>query len=698
MRSQEGSGRSVAVERVEVPRGKAKRSGSPARPGSRARGRTHRPYAYAFRLRAVQLYVEEGYAPSLVAREMGCSEHALYEWARNYREYGEAGLKPKRRQPGKTGIPPAVKDKIVEIKKARPWFGSKRIAQFLRRVLLLPASAETVRKTLHEHDLVEKPKTKPKRNPSRPRFFERATPNQMWQTDILTFRLGGKNAYVIGYMDDYSRFLTGLGLFRSQTAEHVLEVYRRAVGEYGVPREMLTDNGRQYTNWRGSTRFEKEIKKDRVHHLKSRPHHPMTLGKIERFWKTILTEFLTRAQFDSFEQACERTRLWVQYYNHRRPHQGIGGLCPADRFFEVHNDLRKVIEQGMAENVLELALRGKPQRPFYMVGRLDDQSVVMQARKGKVLMTVKDHEKNEQEELVYDVNEGQVRHEEQPQAPAPAVHGAGEVSGRAGDLDRTPEHHRDRQGTAGLLVPAARVAEPGAGGDAACPGAEAEGGGPTGTADGEAAETAGEERPGRAGIGSRDAVAAETSFGGAGRTEADELTALLEALRQRPELIAKMIAVAQSSQTRYLEHHRDAAQDGNRASADLDDAHQLTGETMHDQKPLITETRPEGGAGTPPGGTHPQSPIRVDDRDSGSPGARGLPENLLRMGEPCPQRHDGGAGGSRDRSPEKAGGHRETGFETPGHRPREEAGDDRADPVDPRDAERSSRDRWSPFF
>lgn len=170
----------------------------------------------------------------------------------------------------------------------------------------------------------------------KPRFFERSTPNQLWQTDIFTFRLGGKNAYLIGFLDDYSRYVVGLEVFRSQTAEHVLEVYRRAVAEYGVPKEMLSDQGRQYSSWRGTTRFEAELRKDRVHHLKSGPHHPTTLCKIERFWKTIWEEFLERAQFDSFESTCERVRLWVKHYkhyNHRRPHQSLEGLCPADRFF-----------------------------------------------------------------------------------------------------------------------------------------------------------------------------------------------------------------------------------------------------------------------------------------------------------------------------------------------------------------------------
>ena len=98
---------------------------------------------------------------------------------------------------------------------------------------------------------------------------------------------------------------------------------------------MLTDNGRQYTSWRGTSRFEAELKKDRVAHFKSRPHHPMTLGKIERFWETIWQEFLSRAQFDSFDSARERIKLWIKYYNHKRPHQGIDGICPADRFFEI---------------------------------------------------------------------------------------------------------------------------------------------------------------------------------------------------------------------------------------------------------------------------------------------------------------------------------------------------------------------------
>ena len=99
-----------------------------------------------------------------------------------------------------------------------------------------------------------------------------------------------------------------------------------AAGEFQPPKERLTDNGRQATAGRGTSRFEAELKKDRVAHFKSRPQHPMTLGKVERFWATIWQEFLVRAQFDSFEAARARSKLWIKHYNHQRPNQGIEGL------------------------------------------------------------------------------------------------------------------------------------------------------------------------------------------------------------------------------------------------------------------------------------------------------------------------------------------------------------------------------------
>lgn len=453
-----------------------------------------RAYPFEFRLKAVKLHLEEGISCEVVSRELGVGISSIWNWVASYKKSGADGLRPQPRggPKGKKKLPEPVTARIVELKKAEPTWGVKRIAQVLQRMFWLPGSPETVRTRLHEAGLMNQKRAKGRRNLTRPRFFERATPNQMWQTDIFTFRLGGKYAYLIAFLDDYSRYVVGADLFRSPTAAAVIEVYRVAVGEYQPPKEMLTDNGRQYTTWRGTSRFEAELQKDRVSHIKSRPQHPMTLGKVERFWSTIWQEFLARAPFDSFEAARERIRLWVAYYNHKRPHQGIGGVCPADRYFEVASELRKTVAAGVAENVLEMALRGMPRAPFYMVGRMEGQSVVLRAEKGQLKLSVSGTEKNEQE-LVYDLkkgdtngqgkegSEGKDREEAAEPAGEPGggpecvrqgagglgrVDGTGQALGSVPSVGSQPDH----------LLP---VAEPGDGGNAPVAGEPGEpGGGP----------------------------------------------------------------------------------------------------------------------------------------------------------------------------------------------------------------------------
>ncbi|MCH7229205.1 integrase core domain-containing protein, partial [Verrucomicrobiaceae bacterium E54] len=227
----------------------------------------------------------------------------------------------------------------------------------------------------------------------------------------------------------------------------------------------------QYATWRGTSRFQKEMQKDRVSHIRSQPQHPMTLGKVERFWGSIWREFLARAQFDDFEQARARIRLWIQYYNHKRPHQGIGGLCPADRFFEIQHELRETLEKGIRDNVLEMALRGRPRAPFYMVGRMQGQSVVLHAEKGKLKLSL-DGEDQTTNELEYDIqseSRPDAGEEDQPAAhpaqagetpPAlPPLQRGGEGPGSTGHLDgeTQPERHLPRDGD--QLHDAAELAE-----------------------------------------------------------------------------------------------------------------------------------------------------------------------------------------------------------------------------------------------
>ena len=579
---------SVEMERVEEVKRKSKEKES----------RLGKRYGFEIKLRCVKLRLEEGLPVGLLCKEVGVSKSAIHHWVKAYQERGEAGLRDSGVFPKKQKkLPGPVREKIVEIKKQKPFFGVQRISHLLKRVFFLSASPETVRRTLKEESLIVPSQKKHPANITRPRFFERAAPNQMWQGDIFTFRLGGRYAYLVGMIDDYSRYLVGLELYRSQTADQVIEVYRRAVGEYGVPKEVLTDQGRQYTNWRGTTRFERELGKDRVKHLKSQAHHPMTLGKIERFWKSIYEEFLVRSQFGSFEEAQERVRHWVKYYNHKRPHQGIGGLFPADRYFEIQGEMRKVMERGIAENVLEMALRGKPREPFYMVGRMEGQSVVLRAEKGKLRLLVDDEEEGKSKELVYEVNpkeEKDKKEEEdgkgreggeggeagkagggEEKTAGVGASGGGEVRGRADVMDGAEEAGGDLPGTGGGVERFAAVAGSGDGGDAfgvAAEGNRREGGG----LEPPPCRIIGEEEPG--GVASGD--------------------------RQEIEAAA--------------EEHPGIAACARREN-------------------LILQGGPDGRGeeiGPGAGGGHPGSAQRETDGDGGRGAVRGIAEDVLRVGGP----------------------------------------------------------------
>ena len=181
-------------------------------------------YGIELKLRCVKLHLEEGLPLSLLAKEVGASTDGIRRWVKAYQERGEAGLQNPVRSLGRwRKLPGPVRKKIIEIKKREPFFGVQRISHLLKRVFFLSASPETVRRTLQEESLiVPSQKRHSSKNITRPRFFERSTPNQLWQGDIFTFRLGGRYAYLVGMIDDYSRFMVGLESYRSQTADQVV--------------------------------------------------------------------------------------------------------------------------------------------------------------------------------------------------------------------------------------------------------------------------------------------------------------------------------------------------------------------------------------------------------------------------------------------------------------------------------------------
>jgi transposase InsO family protein len=283
------------------------------------------------------------------------------------------------------------------LKESHPEYGCERISDLLMRGPGLPASASTVGRVLRESGYeLEEVETRP-HEPVVKRF-ERARPNQLWQTDLFTFALRRQNrrVYAVAFMDDHSRFVTGFGVHGSASTAMVLEVLRSAVASYGAPAELLTDNGPQYVTWRGTSAFKKECERLGIRQIVARPKHPQTLGKVERFWGTLWRELVETALFLDLADAKQRIAFFIDHYNFHRPHQGLDGLVPADRFFEAAPQVRETLKARVRENALELAKAGAPRKPFYLTGQMGGQPFTLHAEGDRFYLT---HENGRREEV-----------------------------------------------------------------------------------------------------------------------------------------------------------------------------------------------------------------------------------------------------------------------------------------------------------
>lgn len=356
-----------------------------------AKTRRAGPVPYEVRLRVVREVLSGGNQLD-VALAFGISHGAVQKYMQLFRHGGLEALKPGLRggalqaaRRAQVDSVDAKRREVVAVRQENPDWGTRRIRDVLARFAGLGVSETEVRRILHEEGLLPETPASSGPRPARVRRFERAEPNQLWQSDIFTFTLRRyERIYVAAFMDDHSRYIVSYTLAHHQKAELVLEALERGIAEYGTPQEVLTDNGRQYTSWRGETSFEQLLRRQGIRHIRSRPQHPQTLGKVERFWKTLWEEHLVKTVFADFDDLERRFGLWVRYYNFQRPHQALGGLVPADRFFRAAPAVRAAIEKNVEGNALRLAQQQPPRKPFYLVGRLGDQDLQIAAQGGRL--------------------------------------------------------------------------------------------------------------------------------------------------------------------------------------------------------------------------------------------------------------------------------------------------------------------------
>jgi transposase InsO family protein len=346
------------------------------------------------RRRAVETFEGSGITVEAFARTYGVSPWTMRSWLKRFHAEGPKGLepRPRGRKPGSGGlrrVPETVRDEIARTKTRFPEFGLKKVRDFLRRFQGVSVSTGTVARTLEERGIEPSlPPKKRRRKSALPRRFERARPGELWQSDITSFVLSrpGTRVYLVAFVDDFSRYVVSFGLHVQMRAATVCEVLLEGTARYGKPVEVLTDQGPQYFTWRGKSAFQKLLLREGIRHVVARSHHPQTVGKCERLWETINREFWERARPEDLLDARTRLGHFFSHYNFFRPHQGIEGAVPADRFFGAKDVLRKTIEAQLSRRELDEALSEKPRRSVYLFGQVGDEQVSVVGERGELLV------------------------------------------------------------------------------------------------------------------------------------------------------------------------------------------------------------------------------------------------------------------------------------------------------------------------
>ncbi|RZB18353.1 IS481 family transposase [Streptomyces sp. F001] len=307
------------------------------------------------RYRAV-LAVLAGATVTEVAARLGVSRQTVSGWKSRYAASGLAGLADRSRRP--VSCPhrasAEVEAAVCELRRAHPRWGPRRIAHVLERsgtVTPVP-SRMTVYRILVRHGLVEPGVRRRKRSDYK--RWQRDRPMQLWQMDIvggvmLVDPVTGElsEAKVVTGVDDHSRYCVIASVVERATGRAVCAAFARALQVFGVPEEVLTDNGKQFTDrfgQGGEVLFDRICRENGIAHRLTQPASPTTTGKVERFHQTLRRELLDDCgAFESIGAAQAALDAWVEDYNSMRPHQALDMQSPADRFTPVPEQERDVL-------------------------------------------------------------------------------------------------------------------------------------------------------------------------------------------------------------------------------------------------------------------------------------------------------------------------------------------------------------------
>lgn len=243
----------------------------------------------------------------------------LQRWDERFRKT-EWDLQDKSKRPKKIHykITLEIENKIIDIRNKTGW-GQEKICDFV------PVSHWTVNKILRKNKLTEPTKRKKKR--IKYIRWQRKHPNSLWQIDHSDQKI--KEKYVISVLDDCSRKCLAFVAVNIVTTNVVLKIIDDLIRRYGKPKQILSDNGSAYGLKSKHSKFDIQLRKRGIKHIRGAIHSPTTQGKVERLFQTFKREF----RFYNGD-----SELWRMKYNHFRPHMSLEGKTPD----EIYNDFKRL--------------------------------------------------------------------------------------------------------------------------------------------------------------------------------------------------------------------------------------------------------------------------------------------------------------------------------------------------------------------
>jgi transposase InsO family protein len=316
---------------------------------------------------AVIREVEAGRSIREVTKERGISPEAYRNWKVRYLRAGEAGLESRRKREerpvGESVVDPKTLGLVLTEKARHPLVGIRSFAALLKHHHQVQISPSTLARIFERHGIA-----RVSNGNGRPYealdAFEHPFAMDLWQIDWHRFRISGRGPfYVLGAIDDRSRYLVALELCEARSAKVAIETIKAAFEEHGPPGAILSDNGAEFAGkWgqKGESELTRFLRERDVTHVRASSHHPTTLGKQERLWQTLERELLLVTWLKDPDDAREKLSAWREHYNTERPHLSLDGKTPAEVFFSLRRPkVARAEEEGFE---LEASLGGRKLR------------------------------------------------------------------------------------------------------------------------------------------------------------------------------------------------------------------------------------------------------------------------------------------------------------------------------------------------